>query len=112
MNEHTPEPWIREGHVIHTHDGTLIADLRRKPSRSFFECHIGNMHLTMEEVTANGDLIAAAPDLLAACEAIITAEGCADVHGLNHPETINWLEQAYELAVAAIAKAHREVNGE
>ena len=70
MSKHTPRPWIVDGHVVHAEDGTLIADLRRKIPSSIFECHIGNMHIAISEVTANARLIGAAPDLLAALELV------------------------------------------
>ncbi len=109
MTGHTPGPWIVNGHVVVAQDdGTLIADLRRKAPTSVFEPHIGNLHLEQEEVSANACVIAAAPRLLAACEAMLewglSNRGtphefvrCRTDGNLNHP--------ALRAARAVIAEA-------
>ena len=53
-------------------------------------------------------LIAAAPAMYEALEAFISAEGSADVHGMNHPETQYLLDEALEKAEAALAAARGE----
>ena len=52
--KHTPGLWIAYGTWVSTSDGPLIADC---------------------DTDANADLIAAAPDLLAACEGLVERTG-------------------------------------
>src|ERR1700676_739230 len=53
---HTPGPWLYDGMAIHTNDGIMIAGL-------------SSVCKTAKEIDANARLIAAAPELLAACRA-------------------------------------------
>ena len=106
MPKHTPGEWIREGHVVHTMDGTLIADLRRKPPASIFECHIGNMHLEQDEITANADIVAAGGVLLEACK--LWYEGYKQHKRIQYGRP--WEKEAYQATEAAIAKATGEVS--
>ena len=50
-------------------------------------------------------LFAAAPDLLAACRSLLSAERLADEFGVDSNETIEALTGASRMARAAIAKA-------
>jgi hypothetical protein len=81
----TPGPWtyVPEDNIITTYAGRLIAEFQ--PRR---------VHVGVEERNANGFLIAAAPDLLAALEYAIEAEW----NGVHDPV---WAEGAR----AAIKKA-------
>ncbi len=64
--QHTPRPWFSRGCVVYGNDdgkgnGDVVADLAGT---------CGPNGRTPDEVEANACLIAAAPDLLAACEAM------------------------------------------
>ena len=82
MNKHTPGPWatLPNGDVVGA-DGSLIAKIAEP------------IDMSMSEMWSNSELIAAAPDLLAALQQI------ASNADLYHPDTIR------EIATAAIAKA-------
>src|SRR5690606_11039817 len=92
---HTPGPWKSEYHGKESHaiiggsangrDWTIIAEI-----------HDPVGYVPRSERSANARLIAAAPDLLAACKAV-----------LNEIQTnTEWLDPAVESALeAAIAKA-------
>ena len=90
MTEHTPGPWIRYGLQVeatpsgHRYDIAYIASW--------------SPYLTPELTNANGNLIAAAPDLLAACQEALQQ---LNAEGLDRmPAAIH--------ARAAIAKAKGE----
>ena len=76
---HTPGPWIAYGTWVSTSDGPLIADC---------------------DTDVNADLIAAAPDLLAACEGL--------VDWIDPNEAMDGLNREIDDARAAIAKAKGE----
>ena len=83
MSEHTPGPWHWHrgpGPNIYAEDGTEIGQIN---------------------FSVDGDLVAAAPDLLAACEMLAEAQRRADVgeHGFGA------YVDAVDMARAAIAKA-------
>jgi hypothetical protein len=86
MSTHTPGPWEREwrwsGFDI-VADGPPIAHI-----------HFGH---DMKSATANSHLIAAAPDLLAACRAFIAADPAEGYSAAEY--------SALKLMHAAIAKA-------
>jgi len=82
MTEHTPGPWENDNGVV---AGKDIKDLTR-PSFDIFD--VSHWHGNKEEAQANAHLIAAAPDLLSACEAI--AHGMKETQGFAP----NFLEQA------------------
>lgn len=94
MSKHTPGPWAISGDetvtVRDTQDGyvALLGWLKGR--------HIGPCR-SAAEVYANARLIAAAPELLEACEGLL---GLAERDG--------WLHVAVNAARAAIAKAKGE----
>jgi hypothetical protein len=99
MTEHTPGPWAddvtgdlsdRDGAIYSETSNTIVAD---------------NVYGRSEaEADANARLIAAAPDLLAACEAL-----CEAVAGQSALLAIEGaLVVEYREALAAIAKARGE----
>ena len=97
--KHTPGPW----HIIH--EPTLstyhirVEDLDAAPVASLFYSSGGSRpQLSRELIDANARLIAAAPDLLAACEAIMPHLDS----DLNAHEP--WVKEISAMA-AAIAKA-------
>ena len=79
MSEHTPGPWSAEDTVIYGPSHLNIAELEP------------NDYIRNDEQRANARLIAAAPDLLAALDALVDAT--------------NTRSLAYDDAVTAIAKA-------
>ena len=100
---HTPGPWRRsEGGAIFGSDGKLI-QICGEYSVRFGE--------GTEEALANARLIAAAPDLLEACKALLTM-----MQGGDKPkkldDALTWRENdemARTLALTAIAKAEEEI---
>lgn len=68
MSAHTPGPWTLGSRVVSadTHDTFNVAVALLSSAREAPE-------LSRDERAANGRLIAAAPDLLAACERVIDA---------------------------------------
>lgn len=81
MSGHTPAPWIVK------ENGTMVCVY----AGGFNVAAIGSKNCPEDNAPANARLIAAAPDLLAACQTIL-----ADCW-MNHDET--------EMVKAAIAKA-------
>ena len=82
---HTPGPWkvLVENHHIYAKDSYPVAS--------------ATSHRKSEERLANARLIAAAPDLLAACELMLT------VYGLKQEAP-----HAFETMRSAVAKARGE----
>jgi hypothetical protein len=92
--QHTPEPWVMRTFptaaggrpalwildAIPDQDGKVVANA------------IAQVAMSNDDAIANGHLLKAAPDLLAACEAALPA--------LNEYEA-----DAYDVVLAAIAKA-------
>ena len=92
MIKHTPGPWEVEG------IGQVIVPARPPAWRTLADVY--GEHGDEEQADADAHLIAAAPDLLAACEmALLDVRYYATVHG----ESITVLE-------AAIAKAKGETT--
>lgn len=98
MSGHTPGPWKVE---YENNDGarvSAIASVAWCPSSAAFGAD-GSQVITADEAEANARLIAAAPDLLAALEAVMATR------------TTPWRKDAMkanQLAIAAIAKARGE----
>lgn len=95
--KHTPGPWTYRfrvgGTVVETGAGEAIAlTVSTAPGGS---------------IDGNARLIAAAPALLAACEAAkhVWEQGCVDRGWKDEP---NWIDEAKELIDAAIAQAKGE----
>ena len=86
--KHTPGPW-----VIYLDAGVAASVM--PAGRDGDVCTMAEEYRTMIEVNANAALIAAAPDLLAACEALITY--VPEAPGVDHA--------VRRIAAAAIAKA-------
>ena len=96
--KHTPGPWlIRKGDEW-THDIVTIDGEMPDGTPSYWNVASAN-HLR-DEVKANVRLIAAAPDLLAALEAL-----CRQME-FDDREPLGW--ESFKAARAAIAKATRE----
>ena len=95
MAEHTPGPW-RPGHVDHWERGEKVAvraeEVDDQPYIAFLPDLDG-------KVMANAQLIAAAPDLLNACDVLVKCFESPDDH---FPEV---LDAALAAGRAAIAKA-------
>jgi hypothetical protein len=94
MPKWTPGPWARYGDFIEAKDGLeqqIVADL--------IHCDVGKT--PEDEITANANLITAAPELYEALEAI--CDSAED--GRNVPE---WPQGRLVAARAALAKARGE----
>lgn len=97
--QHTTGPWkvSTEGiHVTHDcgRDGIKTLITQPMPISIFDE-----QRLSIEEMEANANLIAAAPEMLEALELFKQYEGCKDIHGFN------MLSEAHKKASLAIKKA-------
>lgn len=101
QNKHTPGPWKAQSRCAS--DGTLVVK-----DASFDEICVVR-EKTLRDYTdedkkhvANARLIAAAPDLLAACEAVLKADA--------NPQP--WLEPKYSNAIAQARSALSKARGE
>lgn len=93
MSKHTPGPWhtgARHDLTLYTEDGMPLGDAR----------HMGNK-ITVEEMQANAQLMAAAPELLAMCES-----------ALEDGEYYRLSETVKRRLRAVIAKAHTTGNSQ
>lgn len=102
---HTPGPWLLEGKIEnHTGDRLYVCEIGPAVVNAIYRgpvCHIQSCDhmggISRFEAEANARLIAAAPDLLEACEALV--EGMQSC-GVDGP----YLQQA----ISAIARAKGE----
>lgn len=113
MNKHTPGPWA--AHYDNkwckwSVRSANAADLAEAPI--YYELaegiggHVrGKSFNDYSEVEANARLIATAPDLLEALEAMVFGAGAVAVH---HEGERKALQMAVDIALAAIAKARGE----
>lgn len=110
MNQHTPGPWYPVFSTMH--ESVTISTWDEK--RDFPKAIIALIHPTTydpikvgmsDEDNANARLIAAAPDLLEACRALLAVTSI-DAHGINPviPDD-SPRNRAYRLAFNAIEKA-------
>ncbi len=98
--KHTPGPWHHVG------DGLVYTELTSNDDEAIFICDTGNSRApsSSEEERANAQLISAAPELLAALQALIAEyEPNLKTFALNAPRRAIW-----ENARAAIARATME----
>lgn len=101
MDEHTPGPWVLcrcDGH-----DGSAVATIEPKPETMEGPNHwaVAHTNTLRNEWQANARLIAAAPDLLAACRAFVAKVDRGEARSVN----------TYAQMVAAIAKATGAEHG-
>jgi hypothetical protein len=68
---HTPGPWQAKW-VNHESFSVRIETIAQKDGSTFAICEVPKFARRREEQSANASLIAAAPDLLAACETIVS----------------------------------------
>lgn len=96
MSKHTKGPWShRNGRIFQTdHEVLTIANVARAYDGDYSP--------------SNGDLLAAAPELLEALEAMLEVHGVTQAYAEKHIEIPqSWVEVS-DLARAAIAKAKGE----
>lgn len=117
QKQHTPGPWeygARTGHGIEicAEDGSLIASCPLPKYAPNPDKPSDLEQAWSDEVAANARLIAAVPCLLDACKAMIewdAAEKSAPPYdsdgGADYRKRIELCERAFDLALAAIAKA-------
>jgi hypothetical protein len=107
---HTPEPWIND-------DGLVAGRESRErfqpgASHDIFDAHEWPDEL-LDEALANADLIAAAPDLLAAVEAVLAIGG--GVNRTDPPrkldEAMTWRQQE-DLVAKMCADAAAKARGQ
>lgn len=96
--EHTPGPWHRNIPPA-TKYNTVFA------GRNTHIAHLNRIGLSPEEVEANCNLIAAAPEMLEAAKRTVLL--IATVRNICGDKTAEWLmeQESYKLSVVAIAKA-------
>jgi hypothetical protein len=97
-SNHTPGPWIRVDQHPVSYTAVIVA-----PSGEICSLVGGYVHARLAEREANARLIAAAPELLEALEAILELEGEAvdcNLYGTGETE-----RQVFNQARAAISKA-------
>lgn len=91
MNKHAPGPWRTTEHQVLVMSGEMtVADVRVNDA-------------PYEEQAANARLIAAAPDLLDACE--LWDQGFIDGEEFDADQFLAWVNRNRAAARAAIAKA-------
>lgn len=108
MAKHTPGPWATESvNSEALHD--IIADYQ-VPGDGFptllamvFSDDEGDGPISCDEASANARLIAAAPDLLAACK--LWDEGFIDGEEFTPEQLLAWMNKNRKAARDAIAKA-------
>jgi hypothetical protein len=113
MAEHTPGPW--ESHDV-TDDqdadcGNWVVEIPETPGNTVIRLWFGDMESNTGEDIANANLVAAAPDLLAALEANLAGMSHVQQHGCQKnacSERRRLAELASTLVNAAIAKARGE----
>ena len=97
--KHTQGPWR-----LNAGNETEIMSARRNVARA----HCGAMTgIRVDEAEANARLIAAAPDLLAACEEILS-ETTNNISGISRDDALSAISNISFYARAAIAKAKGE----
>lgn len=106
--KHTPGPWCVENvNSEHDHDICLGYDVPKAGSPIllasvyFDEEHDGP--ITQRQANWNAKLIAAAPDLLAACQ--LWDQGFTDGEQFTEGQFVKWVNDNRRAARAAIAKA-------
>jgi hypothetical protein len=105
--KHTPGPWIVHRGSRWQNDRDCMAVIDSIPNRdgqvvANCICHVAG---TNPSKIDNAQLIAAAPDLLAACEACIAADQLANADGTLGDDMVAAYDAAIAAAKAAIAKA-------
>lgn len=107
--KHTPGPYSLSGIPGDNHIMALPA-LHQPCARVNVAIVPGWRGITPEEHEANKRLLAAAPDLLSACQAILDCDSETEDMGgdWGSPEWCGWVGQAIEQARAAIAQATGE----
>lgn len=109
QSKHTPGPWCIESVFSEAlHDIALDYNIPGCGSpiliATVFDADEDST-ITKEQANANARLIAAAPELLAACEA--WDQGFSEWEGFDQERFLLWVNKNREMARAAIAK----VNG-
>lgn len=98
---HTPGPWIIE----EVDDGQAVISAESKKWIDFARVWVVTDGSTDKEGEANARLIAAAPELLEACLAMIEWDDREKDHAVSFENRIELCTQAFTKARAAIAKA-------
>lgn len=108
MASHTPGPWaVEDVNSEHMHD--IILDYQ-VPNAGFpnlvasvYFDEDNDGPISMHEASANARLIAASPDLLAACK--LWDQGFVDGEDFTEAQFVKWVNDNRRAARAAIAKA-------
>jgi hypothetical protein len=96
---HTPGPW-EVGDGMTRHIAIMARDF------TYDVCEVTRAGITEDEQVGNARLIAASPELLSACQALMKAEGMQQ--GERGGYTMGAISLAIDAARAAIAKAKGE----
>lgn len=96
-NKHTPAPWLIVGNLVYA---------LNDQDYNQFSCLVQDAHTPQEELLANAQLIAAAPELLAALQELVSVtEDSDDTGALDEIALILRFAEALDNAKAVIAKA-------
>jgi len=98
MSKHTPGPWHTGAfgnQIVYAADGWAVANAQVNH----------HQHKGFEEMQANASLIAAAPELLEACVAMIEWDAREEDHAVDFHARMMLCKAAFQKARAAIAKA-------
>lgn len=100
MTEHTPGPWVQSGDYGLLKTEIVAPNALHRAIASVWTRRVNESGTTLvwPEGEANARLIATAPELLDACEAVVRWNDERDISGLV----------VYDLVTAAIAKARGE----
>ena len=93
--KHTPGPWHDDGYRIY---GPTEEEDKRRGRMIVEYKHVDDFN------DADAALIAAAPDLLAACKAVLAANGLFTLPDYVHDPDTEW-EKAINMMIAATKKA-------
>lgn len=102
MSKHTPGPWLHSGE---TGDGKIqfVESDQEKDNWNCLRAEIESDDCNYEMAVANARLIAAAPELLAACKA--WDEGFVEGEQFTPEQFRVWVNERRRMAREAIAKA-------
>lgn len=95
MTQHTPGPW----ELLPQSDGSNMVALRRETGKQMnpyafrLVCHVLARGDSIKQDDANAKLIAAAPDLLVACQRVLTHDS-VDLCDCGEPECATTLLRA------------------
>jgi hypothetical protein len=107
MAQHTPGPW----RVFTTPDNSKVIGIGERTGDGIADCGFGVWRGGSEEARANAQLMAAAPDMLAALKGVqpnaeeAIADASADLQEGSDNAGLRWIIARWQAVLDAIAKA-------